>query len=480
MIKDNKKYSFAWVLAIYLIGVIVGGIYMGIVAPVRTVMQDSFTLSDESGIWVITIYSLFYAAFIPVIGKLADRYGRKRLFLICMVTFVIGSAICGFAGWLAPETLMTSMESYTTLLFGRILQAIGACGLIPLATAEIGVSAPPDKQGMYLGIIAASSGISSVLGSGVGSLIMDVIGPSNWAQLFFVCVPIGIFCAIVGYFVLPESKLHNSGKIDYLGSISIIGCIFFLLLGITYVSDENYLHSFVQSKAEWVLVLIFAISVVSLIVFIIAERRAEDPILDPVLFTRRAVVITLILSFFIGCLINSMTLIPAFCEDALRLPAGSGGIYMMVFGIFSLFGPIVGGTIVDKRGAKPVLIGGLVVAALGYAFLTGISQFDPDSLIIIVGLSIVGLGLGFAMGPPTNYMILHNVPEEHVTSAISALTLMRQIGVSVAPAVYVAFIRTDAGASGYTVMLAMVCASAVLGLIVAHFYRENSPGFKKK
>ena len=149
MIKDNKKYSFAWVLAIYLIGVIVGGIYMGIVAPVRTVMQDSFTLSDESGIWVITIYSLFYAAFIPVIGKLADRYGRKRLFLICMVTFVIGSAICGFAGWLAPETLMTSMESYTTLLFGRILQAIGACGIIPLATAEIGVSAPPDKQGMY-------------------------------------------------------------------------------------------------------------------------------------------------------------------------------------------------------------------------------------------------------------------------------------------------------------------------------------------
>ena len=97
--RDNKQY-YRNILILYCLGLLVGGLYVGMVAPVRTVVQAQLGLDDNTGIWMINIYTLFYAALIPVIGKMADRYGRNLVFSICILVFMAGAAICGLSAFL--------------------------------------------------------------------------------------------------------------------------------------------------------------------------------------------------------------------------------------------------------------------------------------------------------------------------------------------------------------------------------------------
>ena len=150
------------VFVIYLLGLLLGGLYVGMVSPVRLVIQAQFGLDDATGIWMINIYTLFYAACIPVVGKLADMRGRKPVFLGCLTTFAIGSLVCG---------LSQVANSFWVLLAGRLIQAVGACGVIPVANAEIGSTFPQEKKGMALGIAAGLRFDTVLFGGFVNGLI---------------------------------------------------------------------------------------------------------------------------------------------------------------------------------------------------------------------------------------------------------------------------------------------------------------------
>ena len=126
-----KRENLGLMLVIYLTGLLIGGLYVGMVSPARTVIQADFGIYGTLGIWMINIYTLFYAALIPIIGKIADRRGRKRVFTICMGVFCAGSIICGIS---------QSFGGFGMLLVGRVVQAAGAGGVIPVANAEIGTT----------------------------------------------------------------------------------------------------------------------------------------------------------------------------------------------------------------------------------------------------------------------------------------------------------------------------------------------------
>ena len=122
------------VLAVYLTGLLIGGLYVGMISPARTVIQADFGIDGTTGIWMINIYTLFYAALIPIIGKIADRRGRTRVFAACMGVFCLGSVLCG---------LSQMAGGFALLLAGRVIQAVGAGGIIPVANAAIGTTFPP-------------------------------------------------------------------------------------------------------------------------------------------------------------------------------------------------------------------------------------------------------------------------------------------------------------------------------------------------
>ena len=167
-----------------------------------------------------------------------------------------------------------------------------------------------------------------------------------------------------------------------------------------------------------------------------------------------------------------MTVIPEFAEFALGLQTGDGGYYVAAIGVFSIVGPPLAGRFIDRAGAKPVLMSGLLVMVVGYFVLAFYATAQPSPISMVIGLAIVGLGMGFAMGAPTNYMILENTDSGESTAAIASITLVRQIGTSLAPAILVGFISQGTGMLGFQQMLLCVAVFNIISLAVMFFYKE--------
>ena len=175
MTEKKKNLNFGLIMAVYLLGIFMGALDTGIVTPARTIIQNYMGVSDTLGIWMITIYTLAYAASIPVMGKLADRAGRKYIYLVSIFLFGAGSLLCG---------LTEASGSFTMLLIARAVQAIGGGGIVPVATAEFGTTFPPEKRGMALGLVGGVYGVANIFGASAGSAILDIFGTNNWQFIF--------------------------------------------------------------------------------------------------------------------------------------------------------------------------------------------------------------------------------------------------------------------------------------------------------
>ena len=450
------------ILATYLVGLLIGGLYVGMVSPARTVVQADFGIDDTVGIWMINIYTLFYAALIPIIGKLADRRGRKRVFTVCVGIFCVGAVVCG---------LSKTFGGFALLLVGRVLQAAGAGGMLPVANAEIGATFPPEKRGMALGIAAAVAGVSNVFGAVAGSAVVAAFGADNWPAMFYLCIPFCIAVIVVAATLLPDSELDEvRGKMDVAGSILFALFVLLLLLGVKGIDFTAVGSSFAQPPVFAPLVG----AVIAVVAFRAVEHRAQDPVFHLEYFHSRPIVVTMVVSFFIGCFVISLVLVPELAEYAMGDPIGSGGFYVLAIGLTSFVTTPIAGKLIDKLGPKPVLMCGLSISTAGLVYLALVAVAAPSFATFVVGLAIVGAGMGLSMGAPTNYMILENTDKAESSSAIATITLIRQIGTSIAPAIYVGLIASTPGLAGYQHMLMCVALFNFAALVTMLFYQGKA------
>ncbi|WP_297632526.1 MFS transporter [uncultured Clostridium sp.] len=426
-----KKKSTVIAIIIFLLGIFMGAMDSGIVSPARTIIANSLNLTDTMSIWVITIYTLAYAVSMPITGKLSDRYGRRKVYMISISLFAIGSLMCGLSNFLG---------NYEFLLFSRVIQALGGGGIMPIATAYIGSSFPIEKRGSALGLVGAVFGISTILGPSIGSFVLDIVGTNNWGYLFFINLPISIIILALA-FTLNENK--NEGptkKMDILGSAAITIVIVSLMYGLTNLNFHDLANSF-QSLDVWPFLLIF---IISLPIFILIEKKAQDPILNLHYFTNKQIVLTLIISFIVGCGLMGTVFLPQFGENILKIKAGNGGYLVTLFAIFTGFAAPFGGKIIDKFGVKKVLITGFTCTMLGTLYQAFITANNPTFINLFIGLVLMGFGMGFTMGTPVNYLMMSLVPPDEISSGQSTVSLIRSIGVAISPNILVNFI-SDAG-----------------------------------
>lgn len=423
----TSKGHFVIVLVLYLLGLFMGALDTGIVTPARTVIQSDLGVDAATGIWMITIYTLFYAASIPIMGKLADMYGRKYIYVVSISLFGIGSLFCGLAN---------SFDSFTALIVARAVQAVGGGGIMPIATAEFGTNFPPEKRGMALGMVGGVYGIANVFGASVGSLIMDIFGTENWSYIFYLNVPITIFIVIAGLACLKNNRDEDSGKLDLLGIMVVTCMIFSLMYGLKMLDFFDFANS-IREPGVYVFLLIFA---GLLPIFIIIERHASNPVINLSYFTDRNITIALVLSILSGFVLMGVIFVPQLSENALHMATGSGGYLVIFLGVFTGVAAPVSGKLVDKYGAKMVLGSGFIITGIGALFLVFITCQHPSMVTVLAGLGITGLGLGFTMGTPLNYIMLANTDPKDSNSALATLSLVRSIGTAVAPAIMVGFI----------------------------------------
>lgn len=423
----SKKMNFGLIMAVYLLGIFMGAIDTGIVTPARTIIQNDLMVSDKTGIWMITIYTLAYAASIPVMGKLADKYGRKYIYLVSIFLFGIGSLFCG---------LSQSFGSFTVLLIARVVQAIGGGGILPIATAEFGTTFPKEKRGLALGLVGGVYGLANIFGASAGSAIIDIFGQHNWQFIFYVNVPITVFILIAGVFALPNTKVGNVKKIDLFGITTLTLMVLSILYGLKNIDYFDFANTF-KSTSVYPFLIIF---IVLLPIFILIEKRAEDPVLNISYFTKPRILITLFISFVTGIIIMGMIFVPQFAENSLNIASGKGGYFVIILGVFAGIGAPFSGKLIDKFGAKVVLGIGFIASILGSVFLIFYAAAHPSLFAVIICLILLGTGIGFTMGTPINYMMLDNTKVEESNSALATVSLVRSIGTAIAPAIMVGFI----------------------------------------
>ena len=255
---------------------------------------------------------------------------------------------------------------------------------------------------------------------------------------------------------------------DLVGSALFVAFVLLLLIGVKGI-DATALTESLAQPSTW-LSLLGAVAILPLFRFV--ERRAASPVFNLEYLHSRPIVITMIVSFFIGCFIISLVLVPELAEFAMGDPLGSGGYYVMAIGLTSFVTTPVGGKLIDKLGPKSVLMSGLAISIGGLLFLALVVMPHPTSVGLIAGLAIVGAGMGLAMGAPTNYMILENTSKDESTSAIATITLVRQIGTSIAPALLIGIIGATPTMSGYCNMLLCVAFFNLCTFVTMLFYRS--------
>ena len=423
----NKDYKMYAVLILYLLGIFMGAIDTGIVSPARTIIQNSLGVNEKTGIWMITIYTLTYASVIPISGKLADKFGRKYIYLTSIFLFGFGSLICG---------LSSIFNSFPILLGGRVVQAIGGGGIMPIATAEFGTSFPENKRGLALGLVGATFGIANILGSTIGSAILDVFGTGNWHMLFYINLPISIIIILGGLFFIKNNKGEDTGKIDKLGTILLIVIIVSLLYGLMNIDFFDF-----NNSIKDVTVYPYLVCFVLLIpIFIFVEKKSQSPILNFEYFLNPRIFITLLLSLIVGIGMMGMVFVPQFAENSLMIKSGAGGYFVAILGIFAGASSAISGKLVDKYGPKKILLAGFTISMLGALYLFTIGVKVNSLFSVCFSLILMGLGMGITMGTPLNYMMLSNTDPKDSNSALATLSLVRSIGTSISPAIMIGFI----------------------------------------
>jgi EmrB/QacA subfamily drug resistance transporter len=405
---SQRSYTRRQVLVIFgalLLGLLLAALDQTIVATaLPTIAGELGGLEHLS--WVVTAYLLTSTVSAPLYGKLGDLYGRKPLFQIAIIIFLVGSALSGLS------------QGMIELILFRAVQGLGAGGLIVGAQAIVGDVVSPRERGRYQGIFGAVFGASSVAGPLLGGFFVENL---SWRWVFYINLPLGVLALIVTAVVLhlPTARVHRA--VDYLGSVLLTGGVACLIL-LTSLGGTLY----PWSSSE--IIGLGIAGMVLLAAFVFAEQRAAEPVLPLSLFSNRVFGVASAISFVVGfALFGAVTFLPLFLQVVGGAsPTGSGlELVPMTFGV--ILTSIASGHIISRWGRYKVFpIVGTALMTIGLFLL---SRMDENTGILTRSIYILVLGLGLGMVMQVLVLVVQNaVDYRNLGTATSAATFFRSIG----------------------------------------------------
>ena len=363
--------------------------------------------------WVVTAYLLAQTVVTPLYGKLGDLYGRKRVLQVAIVIFLVGSALCGLS------------RSMLQLIVFRVIQGLGGGGLIVTTQATIADIVPARDRGKYMGIFGAVFGVASVAGPLIGGYFTTHL---SWRWIFYINLPIGLFALLVLAYTLPATSRRSAHRIDYAGA----GLLAVVLSGATIFTD---LGGTVYPWSAPIMIGIAAASLIALVLFLVVERRATEPVLPLELFANRAFSTTVAVGAIVGfAMFGSVTYMPVFLQVVTGASPTASGLLMVPMMGGMLFSSILSGQLISRTGRYKIFpIVGTIVTTLGLFLL---SRMTEDTTRAQAGRDMLVLGLGMGMVMQVLVLAVQNaVDHRHVGVATSGATLFRFIGGSVGTAV---------------------------------------------
>ncbi|MEU3097899.1 MFS transporter [Streptomyces sp. NPDC006967] len=396
-----------------LLGLLLAALDQTIVSTaLPTIVSDLGGLEHLS--WVVTAYLLASTAATPLWGKLGDQYGRKRLFQLAIVIFLVGSALCGAA------------QDMPQLIGFRALQGLGGGGLIVLSMAIVGDLVPPRERGRYQGLFGAVFGTTSVLGPLLGGLFTQ---HWSWRWVFYINVPVGIVALAVIAAVLHIPRRSAKHVIDYLGTFLIASVATCLVL-VASLGGTTWAWSSPRIIGLTVL------GAVLIVAFVAVERRAAEPVLPLKLFGVRTFTLAAVISFIVGfAMFGALTYLPTFLQVVHGITPTMSGVHMLPMVAGMLLASTGSGQIVSRTGRWKVFpIMGTGITAVGLLLL---HQLDAHSSTGVMSASFFVFGLGLGLVMQVLVLIVQNaVSYEDLGVATSGATFFRSIGASFGVAIF--------------------------------------------
>ncbi|MBP8693421.1 MAG: MFS transporter [Enterococcus sp.] len=368
--------------------------------------------------WVFSIYLLTNAMFTPIYGKLADKIGRRSIFIFGTLVFIIGSAMCGFS------------NTMLTLIISRAIQGIGAGAMMPVALTILADMYSAEKRAKMLGLNSTAWGIASVVGPLTGGVIVDTIG---WHWIFFINVPIGlVLIGLVSYYLVEEKQEKDNKKMDIQGSLFLMTMLLTLLLAFQFLSESGF---------DLKVIGMLGATILSIFLFIRAEKNAEDPVISLELFSSRIfIVVNLVAALISGFLMAVEVYIPMWMQGVLGYKAGLGGLVLAPLSILWVYGSSLVGRWMVQHSMKTVLLRTLGIALIGGVSLLVIPMKMPFIVFLVIS-GITGIGVGGTI-VATTVQAQNSVGMDQLGVATSFNTLSKTIGQTVMVSVFGLILNT--------------------------------------
>jgi EmrB/QacA subfamily drug resistance transporter len=364
--------------------------------------------------WVGIGYMLASTASMPIWGKLSDAYGRKNFFIVGMVLFVLGSALCGQA------------HSMMELVAFRAFQGLGAGAMLPITQAIIGDIFPPAQRAKWSGYMMSVFAVATIIGPLLGGYITDNI---SWRWTFYVNLPVGIVALLFALWALPGHESHRRHVIDYSGAALLVAAAVPLLLGFSWAGSE-------YAWGSWQIVGLFVFAGLMWVAFFLRELRAAEPIINPRLFQNRIFTVSSLASALqSAAMFGAIMFLPLFVQAVLGKSATSSGIILMPLMLGAIITSIGAGQILSRTGKyKVIVMVGFVLTATG-AWLLSRMGLDTTWSTLVRDMVIMGLGLGVAMSAFT-VIVQNQYPSHRLGEVTGGLQFFRSIGSTVGLAVF--------------------------------------------
>jgi EmrB/QacA subfamily drug resistance transporter len=450
VIREQRNAHWFAVAAV-CVGALMGQLDASIVTVALPTLQRSFHASVGAVTWVGLSYLLVLVATVTAVGRFADMWGRKLLYVYGFVLFVVASAACG----LAPDLL--------ALCGFRVAQAVGAAMLQANSLAIIVLCVPARSLGRAIGFQGAAQALGLALGPTVGGLLLAAGG---WRLIFYVNVPFGIVGALAALALVPRSvNLAERVRFDWRGLGLFFPTVVALLSALSFGATEGW--------GSPLIIGLFAATVVLGLTFYWCERHDADPMIDLGLLARPR------FAFGIASAVGSylvmfgvLLLIPFYLERGVGLSAERAGLELMAMPVaFGLVAPFAG-RLADRTGARPLTMSGMGLVAAG---LLALGAARPDTLGLVLLLGAVGIGLGLFTSP-NNAAVMGAAPDQQTGMASGVLNMSRGLGTSLGLALTGLVFTVAGGTAAHRFsMTAYLLAAIALGAgVVAALRTEGT------
>jgi EmrB/QacA subfamily drug resistance transporter len=426
--RPTGKGSPTGTLAVLSLASLAYSLLQSLVSPALPTIQHAVGASQSGVAWLLTGYLLSAAVATPILGRLGDLHGKRRILMVALLGLAVGSLVAALA------------TSLPLLIFGRVIQGLGG-GVFPLAFGIVRDEFPAERVAGSIGLVSALLGLGGGLGVVLAGVIVETL---NYHWLFWIPLAMVLVALALTALLIPESPRRAPGSINWLGAALMSLGLVAVLLAVSQTSSWGW----GSPKTLGVL----AIGVMILAAWVMAELRSENPLVDMRMMANKGVWTTNLVAVALGIgMLSAFVLIPQFAEMSTEAGFGFGssvtaaGLFLLPMSLVMLVVGAFAGRVEARFGSKAAVLGGTVFTMAGFVVL--LAAHDSKAPIFIAS-GLLGVGIGLAFAAMAN-LIVQAVRPDQTGVATGMNTVARSIGAALGGQLAATFISESVGDSGF-------------------------------